>query len=369
MNRRGFLRGAAVVGGVATAGCLERLGFEEQSAWANPPLVEDRPDVVYLPAGSEEMATYGRAVDGDYALEVSYTIPHRFWIPGEGGSRVDVEPDDSLHLMLTVWDRETDTVLPVNVQYEILREGDPIDGVGSSPWPMIAQRMGFHYGDNVPLPEEGAYTVRARVGPVDAVRTGAFEGRLDTTATLAVDFEYARSDVHDIDVELVDEDRRGTRDALPLMDHGDRHADSGASGDHDVGPAPTSRGPPIENLPGDVLGTERSGDATISAVVTDDDRYSDGSASLAVCPRTPYNDVILPFTSLSVSIERDGSVVQEAALGETLDDEFGHHYGTGLDGLESGDEITVSVDTPPKVSRHDGYETAFFDFEDVTYSA
>ncbi|MFC4541800.1 twin-arginine translocation signal domain-containing protein [Halosolutus amylolyticus] len=373
MNRRGFLRGTAVAGGVATAGCLERLGFEEQSAWANPPIVEDRPDAVYLPAGSEMMDTYGRAADGDVALEVTYTIPHRFWIPGEGGSLVDVDPDDSLHLMLTVWDRETDTVLPVNVQYEILRDGDPIDGVGNSPWPMLAQRMGFHYGDNVPLPDEGSYTVRARVGPVDAVRTGAFEGRLDTTATLTVDFEYAESDVHDIEVELIDEERRGTRDALPLMEHG--HHESGSetdhddhSSDHDVGPAPTSRGPSIDDLPGDVLGTERSGDAKISAVVTDDDRYSDGSTSLAVCPRTPYNDVILPFTSLSVAIEREGTVVHEGTLSETLDDEFGHHYGTGLDRLESGDEITVSIDTPPQVSRHDGYETAFFDFEDVTYS-
>ena len=32
MNRRGLLRGTAVAGAVAIAGCLERLGFEEQSA-------------------------------------------------------------------------------------------------------------------------------------------------------------------------------------------------------------------------------------------------------------------------------------------------------------------------------------------------
>ncbi len=28
--------------------------------------------------------------------------------------------------------------------------------------------------------------------------------------------------------------------------------------------------------------------------------------------------------------------------------------------------MTVSVDTPPQVSRHEGYETAFFDFSDVS---
>jgi len=47
MKRRGFLRGTAGIGAVGTAGiaglagCLERLGFEEESAWANPPLVEN----------------------------------------------------------------------------------------------------------------------------------------------------------------------------------------------------------------------------------------------------------------------------------------------------------------------------------------
>lgn len=396
MNRRGFLRGTAIAGGVATAGCLERLGFEEQSAWANPPIVEDRPDAVYLPAGSEEMGIYGTASSGDYAMEVSYTIPHRFWIPGEGGSMVDVETDDSLHLMLTVWDRKTDTVLPVDMSFEILHDGDPIDGVGNSPWPMLSQRMGFHYGDNVSLPEEGAYTVRARVGPVSAARTGAFEGRLDSTATLAVDFEYAESDVHEIEVEEIADDRRGDRGALPLMDHGD-HNDRGGHDDHDnettasddhtdhddhsgdtdddVGPPPTSQGPPIEELPGDVLGTERSGDANISAIVTDDDRMTadddrmtSGSSYLAVCPRTPYNDIILPFTSVSVSIERDGSILDETPLGETLDDEFGHHYGSVLEDLDSGDDVTVSIDSPPQVSRHDGYETAFFDFGSVSFS-
>ena len=35
-------------------------------------------------------------------------------------------------------------------------------------------------------------------------------------------------------------------------------------------------------------------------------------------------------------------------------------------GVETADELTVSVDSPPQVSRHDGYETAFFGFEDVT---
>ncbi|MFA9427611.1 hypothetical protein [Natronorubrum sp. A-ect3] len=57
---------------------------------------------------------------------------------------------------------------------------------------------------------------------------------------------------------------------------------------------------------------------------------------------TPYNDIIFPLASLNVTIERDGTNV--------LEDE----------------PLTVSVDTPPQISRYDGYETEFFGFEDVT---
>ena len=379
MNRRVFLRSTAVAGGIGIAGCLERLGFEEESAWANPPLVDDRPDAVYLPAGIEEMGHYGRASDGDYAVELTYTIPHRFWIVAGDTEQVDVEPDDSMHLMLTVWDVETDTVLPVNVSLELLRDdGSVVDRF--SPWAMLSQRMGFHYGDNVSLPAEGEYTTRIEVGPVDAERVGAFEGRFDESSTLEIDFTFERSDIHDLEFDLIDDDRRGNRGALELMDHGDHehgehggdHDDHGAGAHdgHDPGRPPTSDGPPIEDLAGDHLGTERSADARISAFVTDDGRLSDDGAYLVVCPRTPHNDVSLPFGSLNVTVERNGSTVHEhESLAETLDHEYGHHYGTELDGLEDGDELTVAVDSPPHVSRHDGYETAFFDFEDVTFAS
>jgi hypothetical protein len=380
MNRRCVLRTATVglSAGIGVAGCLERLGFEEESAWANPPIVENRPDAVYLPAGAEEMGVYGTASEGDYALELSYTFPHRFWIPGQGGAQVDVDDvdtDDSLHLMLTVWDRETETVLPVDMTLELRRNGDPVDGVGSSPWPMLSQRMGFHYGDNVRLPGEGEYTLSARVGPVDARKTGEFEGRLDDPATLEVPFAFDRSDVHDLEFDAVDEERRGEREAFPLMDHGEHGAhadghdrDSHDHGNDDVGPPPPSRGPPVDELSGDLLGIERSADARLAVLETDLERFGDdsGGSYLAVFPRTPYNDVVLPFTSLTATGERNGSRLFDEHLAETLDHEFGHHYGAAIDSLESGDEVTITVEAPPQVSRHDGYETAFLEFDPVT---
>jgi len=219
MKRRGFLRGTAGIGAVGTAGiaglagCLERLGFEEESAWANPPLVENRPNAVYLPASREEMGTYGTATDGDYAAALSYTFPHRFWTveaTSEGKTLVEVDADDSLHLMVSVWDRETHTALPATLRLEVSQDGEPVDTGTSSPWPMISQRMGFHYGDNVQLPGEGAYTVRVTVNPVTGInRTGSFEGRLESPGSLEIDFEYARSDIHDLSFKTIPEDRRG----------------------------------------------------------------------------------------------------------------------------------------------------------------
>ncbi|WP_254764829.1 iron transporter [Natrinema marinum] len=361
MNRRSFLRGTAAAGAAGTvglAGCLERLGFEEQSAWANPPLVEDRPDAVYLPASREEMGMYGMATDGDYAAMLTYTFPHRFWIVSGGKELVEVDTDDSLHLMFSLWDRKTETVLPVNTRLEILQDGSPVDIGVSSLWPMLSQRMGFHYGDNVRLPGEGEYTARITAGPVALERTGAFEDRLGSRATLEIDFEYARSDINGLSFETIDESERGSRDALPLMNH---------DGD-DSGGRPMGRGTPVEDLPGELLGTKRSGDAVLPALASDAARFTDGGAYLAVSPRTPYNDLIVPFTSLSATVERDGSVVAEGALTETLDGEYGHHYGLAVDDLAAGDHVTITVDTPPQVARHDGYETAFFEFEPVTYT-
>ncbi|WP_408957932.1 hypothetical protein [Natrinema sp. 74] len=389
MNRRCFLRGTAAVGAVGTAGlagCLERLGFKEQSAWANPPLVENRPDAVYLPASREEMGMYGTATDGDYAAALTYTFPHRFWVVSGGKERVGVNADDSHHLMFSLWDRQTGTVLPVNTRIEILQDGSPVDIGVSSLWPMLSQRMGFHYGDNVQLPGEGEYTARIRAGPVTLERTGAFEGRLGSRATLEIDFEYARSDINGLSFSTIDESKRGSRDALPLMGHGGSE-DSGGSKDNGgsggssktggggdgsetsgSGGRPMGQATPIEDLPGELLGTERSGDVVLPVLTADIARFTDGGTYLAVCPRTPYNDLIVPFTSLSATVERDGSVVHEGTLTETLDGTYGHHYGLAVDDLAAGDQITITVDTPPQVARHDGYETAFFEFEPVTYT-
>jgi len=87
---------------------------------------------------------------------------------------------------------------------------------------------------------------------------------------------------------------------------------------------------------------------------------------LAVSPRTPYNRFPLPLMSLSATLSRDGEAVFDDYLYEWLDPDLGVHYGAVVDGVETGDELTISVDTPPQVSRHEGYETAFLNMPDAT---
>jgi len=54
----------------------------------------------------------------------------------------------------------------------------------------------------------------------------------------------------------------------------------------------------------------------------------------------------------------------EGNLTQTLDGELGLHYGIETS-LSSGDTVEVAFDSPPQVSRHAGYETAFFDLPPV----
>jgi arylsulfatase A-like enzyme len=54
----------------------------------------------------------------------------------------------------------------------------------------------------------------------------------------------------------------------------------------------------------------------------------------------------------------------------TLDPGLGYHYGAALGdtAVESGDDLTLEVPTPPQVARHEGYETAFVDMAPVEVS-
>lgn len=347
MQRRTFLRvGSGIAGSMAIAGCLSRLGIESQSA-GQPSLLQNRPDAVYYPTHVEGMNMVGMTQQGDRAVALSYSYAHRFWtVTGTRTELVEVEADDSVHLMASVWDTETGTVLPVEsgLRVEIRQDGETV--TERAPWPMLSQPMGFHFGDNVALPGDGTYTVVVDVGAMNLTRRGAFDGKFGNPETIEVEFEYSQAQRDEITVRQLD-GRQGARGAVSPME---------------MEMLPLSVAPARETLPGRVLGETESADAVFVVTATEG---ADGTY-LAVCPRTSHNEYVLPMMALSATLERGGTTVFDGQLEKALDPEHNYHYGAVVDGIESGDELRITVDAPPQVSRHEGYETALLDMNETS---
>ncbi|MFP8956642.1 hypothetical protein ACLI4Y_07930 [Natrialbaceae archaeon A-CW3] len=361
------------------------------------PEIEDPPDAVYLPTHRERMRMVEPVEAGDYLIGPMLTYPHPFWLTdGSEVERVDPTAEDDVHLMVTAWDRETGHVVPLDSSpvFELYQEGEFI--AENRPWLMISQQMGFHFGDNVALEGDGTYRVEGRINPVNVRKTGAFEGRFEAAVEFAFEFEYD-DELRALatDIEYFPEDRWGERGALEPMGHGDgddHHEDGGdghsdhhdgheddhhdgddhhaddhdehGDGHHDDDDhhdehhaIPYSALPPVDDLPGTHQDTLESGDAEFAITLLEPGtRLTDDGWYLAVSPRTPYNRCVLPLMALEATV--DG---EEYALTETMDHELGHHYGVSLESDPDGADLGLEVVTPPQVSRHRGYETAFLD--------
>jgi hypothetical protein len=318
--------------------------FETQSSSQSRfTTVEDRTEKVYYPTHIDGMAMVGTGGKGRYKVGLMYSLPHAFWtITGTDLNLARVGEDATAHLMATLWDSETETVLPTSeIRATILRAGEEVD---SRPlWPMLSQNMGYHFGDNVQLNGSGTYTVRLSVGAMQARRTGDFRGAFGEGTTVEVQIEHTRNKLGNLSLEQ-----------LP-----DKKGDAGAIEPMDV-KMPVAQVPERGDLP-NVLATGVSGDADFVAFAPDESPHfvPDGKSYLAVSPRTPYNRYPLPFVSLSAELSRGGNAVFDDILRSALDPELGYHYGAAVDSLASGDSLTVTVDAPPQVARHEGYETAF----------
>jgi hypothetical protein len=348
MDRRTYLRVAGVGAAASAAGCLDGLLGSGQRA---PPVLEDRPDAVYVPTHVEGMEMVGTAEAGPYQLTLGYSYPHRFWLFTSGRRRkVEIGDDDTVHLMGSLRDPETGVVPPVgNMSMTIRTDGDTVDD--RRMWPMLSQNMGFHFGDNVPLDGDGTYEVEVDVDGVTARTTGEFQGRFDDPVSTTVEFDYSERERDDIRFERLD-DRKGDRDALAPMD---------------MEMLPVAQLPPAGEYPGETVGEGRSGDArfVVSRVERPPEGIDGEGPYLAVSPRTPYNRYPLPSMSLTATVSRDGETVFDNPLQGTLDPALNYHYGAAIADLQSGDDLTVSVGAPPAVGRHEGYETAFVDMDDV----
>lgn len=350
MDRRSFLGSAAATASAAALGGISGcLGFELSSSdgiAGEPPLVEDRPDGVYLPTHVEGMTMAGTGEAGDYRVGVFYSYAHRFWnVNGEAVERTDVESGDDVHLMASVWDPETGTVLPeTGVSIEISKDGSLVSQ--EVIYPMLSQPMGTHYGGNFGLDGDGTYTVTVSVGGVRTRRTAEFRDRFGEPADVPVEMEYSQSARDEISFRTLE--NAGERDAVEPME---------------METLPDATAPRVEELPGTVLGEVNSDDAVLVATVLPESPEgidADGPY-LAVSARTPYNRMLIPAMGLEATLTRDGETAFSGELARTLDPDLSYHYGAALEGAsaESGDELTLTPTVWPQIARHEGYETAF----------
>jgi hypothetical protein len=341
MRRREFVLGAGAAGATALAGCS---GLVETRSLSSPPVLSNRPDAVYFPTHVEGMEMSGTGESGEYKFALMYSYPHRFWtVTGSQVEKTEIADGDDVHLMASVWDPETGTVLPdTGLDVEIERDGELVSQ--EVIYPMLSQPMGFHYGANFGLDGDGSYDVTVSVGGMNTRRTGAFRGRFGDPANATIGFDYSETARNEISFEETP-DRAGERAAREPREMG----------------MPNSVLPPAEELPGEVRGTAETGDAVL--VVTTLDAPPAGvdapedATYLAVSARTPYNRMVLPAMTVEATLTDDGTFNGE--LVRTLDPDLGYHYGAAVDGVASGDELELRIPTPPQVARHEGYETAF----------
>lgn len=356
MQRRDYLRACVGAGVAGVAGCTDLV--ETREIPSTPPVLEDRPDAVYFPTHVDGMEMVGmdESDDGDYAVALMYTYPHRFWRvdatteSADEATFHDFDGSQDVHLMAVVWDPETGRVLPeAGISLDITRDGDPLDeGVI---YPMLSPRMGFHYGANFGLDGDDDYEVTVSIGGTDIRRTGAYRGRFEQSASVTLPYTFSAAERNELDFERTP-DRAGDPDVPPVMEM-----------NHPLGVAPA-----IEDMPGDHRGTAESGDAQLKVLTLESppEGIDADGAYLAVSARTPYNDLTLPSMALDARLERDGETVFDGSLERTFDDGLDYHYGAAVDSVESGDELTIGVVTHPQVARHEGYETAFLDMPDAS---
>lgn len=206
MRRREFLGGLGATGAAGLAGCA---GLFETRQNGEPTVIEDRPNAVYYPTHYEGMKMPGMAKDGAYKCALTYSFPHRFWlVTGDRRNKVKLKRKDRMHLMPVVWHEETGIVPPdVNPQVTIRRDGESVTSL--SPWPMLSQPMGFHFGDNVQLPAKGTYQVKISVGEGSSRRTGSLANA--GSASFEFSMEYSTSKMEEIMVKNVPKDKQERR--------------------------------------------------------------------------------------------------------------------------------------------------------------
>ncbi|ELY94934.1 hypothetical protein C482_17713 [Natrialba chahannaoensis JCM 10990] len=366
MRRRDALAaGGSLVGTLSTmltAGCLDFETLRREDAWRE--LIVDPPGGIYVPPKIDGILEYDSETESGLEISLSAMRPHSFWTgAGTERARADLRSHHTLHLMASVRDAESEVAVPTTVttRIEHADSGDSTDSPDATdtantaadtvdqrtPWPMRSQRMGFHYGDNISLPGEGTYKATIRLDPPTIHLADEFADRIDQPVTITIQFEYNPAAIDVLERTLLDEgEGRGERRALEFMGHASEPV------------SPTSSAVAHSATGDDIVVTlgraDVSDGAQVSSEATED-------TQLAIGVRTRYNRYPVPFAGLSVESVRDGGRQYITEAQETIDPDRGHHYRAGFEEgiLESADELAVSLDVPPQVALHEGYETAF----------
>ena len=347
MRRRGFLAGLGATGLAASAGCLGIL--ETEPANREPPLPENRPDEPYHPTHYEGMTMAGKSANGRYRAMLSYTFPHRFWtVTAEETERVDVEQSEDVHLMVSVWDDEAGVALPAtSPRIEFTNPDGEVGRV--NPWQMLSQRMGVHYGDNVVLGPDGDYEATVQVSPGGTRRTDdvpAPDGPLE----FSFSFPFSRGRLNDLEFTDVASDREGTPGVVDPMG---------------MGAVAAGQAPAVDSFPLDTRGVRTAKGAEFVVATADQrDTLATGSDETYVAVSMRSKHSRFPLAAATLALDAGGDTHQ---LVPTLDPDLGYHYAAAVPGLGDGDALTVRQQAACQLSRHEGYETAFFGVEPMQF--
>jgi hypothetical protein len=366
MRRRDYLTALGVVASTAVAGCTSSSSTDSSSTTSTASnngekhernSLADAPEGVYVPDHATAMTMEGMGRDGDFQFSAMLSSPEVFYfVEGMEVTPSELLDEHNLHMMASVWDPETETALPeTGLSVEVL------DATGQAVtqeviYPMLSQRMGFHYGTNLALPGEGEYTVNVSVGGMEIGRTRGFEGRFSEPASVDIPLSFGQS-------------KRSQFTESNPADAGD----AGALSPMEMGMRPTGSLPAAREMPGTVLGSASTDDAQIVAGVVTETALGGSQPYLYVSPRTPYNRFPLP----SMGIETTAQNVEDGEtkrLSRQLDPKVGYHYGIGVSeataqALMAGEAtLSVTPSLPPQVTRHAGYQTAFIDMQTVDIS-
>ena len=129
--------------------------------------------------------------------------------------------------------------------------------------------------------------------------------------------------------------------------------------------------PAFDQIPLGLTAPQFTDDIGVAIGVHDDPGalgFDTGTAALVAATQSRYNRYPLGFSGLSARVTRDGDEVFADDLTSAVSGDLGHYYGAASPALQTGDTVEIEFTTPPQLARHRGYEQAFLDLDQLTFT-